>query len=147
MSRFETDTKKQLKYFPRIWLRYVDDIFAVFDTKETNLENFISELYNMFPSIKFAHEIENNERLPFLDVLVIRKNNILEFDIYRKDTSVGFCRPYIVDGAVVQSVPRKFGIQGVLVVVVVTEVFVLLSMPRGFSSGFCRPYIVDGVVV
>ncbi|KAJ8954614.1 hypothetical protein NQ318_003148 [Aromia moschata] len=47
--------------------RYVDDIFAVFDTKAI---------------------MEHNEQLPFLDVLVIRNSeNKLEFDVYRKETA------------------------------------------------------------
>ena len=88
MSRFEVEAKNQFEYFPRVWFRYVDDIFAVFDTHSDTIDNFISKLNNRFPSIKFTHEIENNDRLPFLDVLVIRNtNNCLEFDIYRKNTT------------------------------------------------------------
>lgn len=88
MSRFEVEAKEDLEYFPRIWLRYVDDIFAVFDTKVGNIDDFVNNLNNRFPSIKFTYEIENNGQLPFLDVLVIRNTeNKLEFDIYRKDTN------------------------------------------------------------
>ncbi|KAJ8962376.1 hypothetical protein NQ318_018360 [Aromia moschata] len=34
MSKFETEVKDKLEYFPRVWFKYVDDIFAVFDTKQ-----------------------------------------------------------------------------------------------------------------
>ncbi|KAJ8976828.1 hypothetical protein NQ317_011824 [Molorchus minor] len=88
MSRFETDIKEEFEYFPRIWIRYVDDIFAVFDTKVESVDSFISKLNSRFTSVNFTYEIENNGQLPFLDVLVIKNNqNNLEFDIYRKDTS------------------------------------------------------------
>ncbi|KAJ8961586.1 hypothetical protein NQ317_013064 [Molorchus minor] len=88
MSRFETDIKEEFEYFPRIWIRYVDDIFAVFDTKVESVDSFISKLNSRFTSVNFTYEIENNAQLPFLDVLVIKNNqNNLEFDIYRKDTS------------------------------------------------------------
>ena len=88
MSRFETEIKEEFEYFPRIWLRYVDDIFAVFDTKVANIDQFVSKLNSRFPSVKFTYEMENNEQLPFLDSLVIRnRENKLEIDIYRKDTS------------------------------------------------------------
>ena len=88
MSRFDTEIKEEFQYFPRIWLRYVDDIFAVFDTKVADIDQFVSKLDSRFPSVKFTYEMENNEQLPFLDSLVIRnRENKLEIDIYRKDTS------------------------------------------------------------
>ncbi|KAJ8963809.1 hypothetical protein NQ317_000591 [Molorchus minor] len=88
MSRFETDVKEEFEYFPRIWIRYVDDIFAVFDTKVESVDSYISKLNSRFTSVNFTYEIENNGQLPFLDVLVIKNNQKnLEFDIYRKDTS------------------------------------------------------------
>lgn len=88
MSRFETEAKEQFEYFPRVWLRYVDDIFVIFDTKRADVNEFILKLNNLHSSVNFTYEIENNEQLPFLDVLVIRNNeNKLEFDIFRKDTN------------------------------------------------------------
>ncbi|KAJ8933054.1 hypothetical protein NQ318_014942 [Aromia moschata] len=88
MSKFETEVKDKFEYFPRVWFRYVDDIFAVFDTKAICLDNFVAKLNNRFPTIKFTYEVEHNEQLPFLDVLVIRNiENKLEFDVYRKETA------------------------------------------------------------
>ncbi|KAJ8957117.1 hypothetical protein NQ318_007333 [Aromia moschata] len=78
----------KFEYFPRVWFRYVDDIFAVFDTRAISLDNFVAKLNNRFPTIKFTYEVEHNEQLPFLDVLVIRNSeNKLEFDVYRKETA------------------------------------------------------------
>ncbi|KAJ8939043.1 hypothetical protein NQ318_007674 [Aromia moschata] len=88
MSKFETKVKDKFEYFPRVWFRYVDDIFAVFNTKAISLDNFVAKLNNRFPTIKFTYEVEHNEQLPFLDVLVIRNSeNKLEFDVYRKETA------------------------------------------------------------
>ncbi|KAJ8956538.1 hypothetical protein NQ318_019261, partial [Aromia moschata] len=88
MSKFETEVKDKFEYFPRVWFRYVDDIFAVFDTKAISLDNFVAKLNNRFPTIKFTYEVEHNEQLPFLDVLDIRNSeNKLEFDVYRKETA------------------------------------------------------------
>ncbi|KAJ8947800.1 hypothetical protein NQ318_019472, partial [Aromia moschata] len=88
MSKFETEAKDKFDYFPRVWFRYVDDIFVVFDTKAISLDNFVAKLNNRFPTIKFTYEVEHNEQLPFLDVLVIRNSeNKLEFDVYRKETA------------------------------------------------------------
>ncbi|KAJ8955988.1 hypothetical protein NQ318_006259 [Aromia moschata] len=82
MSKFETEAKDKFEYFPRVWFRYVDDIFAVFDTKAISLDNFVAKLNNRFPTIKFTYEVEYNEQLPFLDVLVIRnsENNKERFE-------------------------------------------------------------------
>ncbi|KAJ8956727.1 hypothetical protein NQ318_014082, partial [Aromia moschata] len=88
MSKFETEVKDKFEYFPRVSFRYVDDIFAVFDTKAISLDNFVAKLNNRFPTIKITYEVEHNEQLPFLDVLVIRNSeNKLEFDVYRKETA------------------------------------------------------------
>jgi hypothetical protein len=83
MSRFEKDLEKELEYFSSVWLRYVDDIFAIFDTNKGDIDNFIGKLNKRFESIKFTWEREDNNCLPFLDTLV----HILEFDVYRKDTN------------------------------------------------------------
>ncbi|KAJ8942994.1 hypothetical protein NQ318_001718 [Aromia moschata] len=74
MSKFETEVKDKFEYFSRVWFRYADDIFAVFDTKAISLDNFVAKLNNRFPTIKFTYEMEHNEQQPFLDVLVIRNN-------------------------------------------------------------------------
>ena len=87
MSRFEKDLESSGEYFPRVWLRYVDDIFAIFDTKNCNIDDFINSLNNRFETIKFTYEKEEHGQLPFLDTLVIRNKNCLEFDVYRKETS------------------------------------------------------------
>ncbi|KAJ8937042.1 hypothetical protein NQ318_021112, partial [Aromia moschata] len=50
MSKFETEVKDKFEYFPRVWFRYVDDIFAVFDTKAISLDNFVAKLNNRFPT-------------------------------------------------------------------------------------------------
>ncbi|KAJ8936365.1 hypothetical protein NQ318_008729 [Aromia moschata] len=76
MSKFETEVKDKFEFFPRVWFRYVDDIFAVFDTKAISLDNFVAKLNNRFHTIKFTYEVEHNEQLPFLD-----------FDVYRKETA------------------------------------------------------------
>lgn len=87
MSKFEIDRKNDMKYFPRVWIRYVDDVFAVFDTSKCSIQDFVNELNSKVPSIKFTHETEIDSKLPFLDMFVVRKGKALEIDIYRKGTS------------------------------------------------------------
>lgn len=85
MSNFEINAKRIMTYFPRVWIRYVDDVFAVFNEKE-NLDSFVNSLNAFHNTIKFTYEVENDNKLPFLDTLVIKKDKKIEFDIYRKPT-------------------------------------------------------------
>lgn len=87
MGYFETNAKEKLPYFPRCWLRYVDDVFTIFN-KNQDLNNFLNQLNSFYPTIKFTYETESNSKLPFLDVLLTRNENsqLIDFDIYRKPT-------------------------------------------------------------
>ena len=46
MRKFEIEIKEEFEYFPRKWLRHVDDIFAVFDTEVADMDQFVSKLNN-----------------------------------------------------------------------------------------------------
>lgn len=85
MSDFEEELQKE-KIFPRIWRRYVDDIFAV--VKERYLAQTLQLLNSRHSSIKFTVEKETDGSLPFLDLMITKKeDNTLKFGIYRKPTS------------------------------------------------------------
>lgn len=95
MSHLEMDLRKQ-GLLPKIWWRYVDDVFSVI--KRDEVDDLIHLLNNRYTSINFTYEIENNKTLHFLDLSLIRKDNGIEFDIYRKPsntsryiTSDSFC--------------------------------------------------------
>ena len=49
--------------------RYVDDTFALFNTEQDAL-SFFSYINSQHPNIKFTMEREENQKLPFLDVLL-----------------------------------------------------------------------------
>lgn len=87
MSHFETEMQKQGN-FPRVWLRYVDDVWAII--KKQSLRSFFKRLNSTkYPSIKFTCEEEVDGRLNFLDLTVFRRNGNFEFDIFRKPTNTG----------------------------------------------------------
>ena len=74
---------KPIKYF-----RYVDDCFVVFKNKgECDL--MFEAFNNLHPSIKFTLEAEEDNTLPFLDVLVQRNGDEFLTSIYRKTTFTG----------------------------------------------------------
>ena len=64
---------------------YIDNILLIY-TQDLYLHSITDRLNNVEPSIKFTYELESNCTLPFLDILVIRNINKLEFLVYRKPT-------------------------------------------------------------
>ena len=86
MEFFERYLLPSIVNFELVWLRYVDDVFAVLPDN-IDLDNFLASLNRLSPSIKFTIEKESNNSIPFLDVEVIRgENNRPQFKIYRKPT-------------------------------------------------------------
>ena len=73
---------------PLLYGRYVDDTFLLFRGKE-QAEIFLEYANGMHPNIKFTIEYENDNKLPFLDVLVVRENERFNTTIFRKKTFTG----------------------------------------------------------
>jgi hypothetical protein len=72
-----------------MYLRYVDDIFIICSS-EVNTSTLLEEFNQAHHAIKFTMEIESNEQLPFLDVLLRRREDgTISRNVYRKPTSVG----------------------------------------------------------
>ena len=46
--------------------------------------DFLNSLYH--PSLSFSVELESNNRMPFLDVLILKSSNDLLFKVFRKST-------------------------------------------------------------
>jgi hypothetical protein len=72
----------------KLWVRYVDDIFATMDNKE-QAERILSFLNAQHPNLRFTIEHEANNKLPFLDTSVERKVNKFSTTMYRKKTFTG----------------------------------------------------------
>lgn len=83
MNQFENGIKTN-PIFPRVWVRYVDDVFAVVDNRKIPK---VLEMLNA--SLRFTHEIENDDHeLLFLDLTIKHgENGRLTYGIYRKPTS------------------------------------------------------------
>ena len=84
MSFLEVNLKNQ-NLLPRVWHRYVDDVWAVIDKNE--IENMLDILNKQFESINFTYETEKDGEIPFLDLLIRRIDSKLEFAVYHKPTS------------------------------------------------------------
>jgi quinol monooxygenase YgiN len=83
LHRLEQDAFS--KYYPKVWIRYVDDTFVVI--KREKLEEFMQTINSVFPDIQFTMEKELNNHLAFLDILITRQENgCLQTSVYRKTT-------------------------------------------------------------
>ena len=93
MEFFEKDLLSEPNMGIIKWYRYVDDVFALVPSS-TEIEELNNKLNLRHTNIKFKYELEVNNRLPFLDCMVIKDVNSghFKFDIYRKPSH---CNNYI----------------------------------------------------
>ena len=70
---------------PVYYKRYVDDTFILFQSKVA-AEQFLEFANNLHPNINFTIEHENNNGLPFLDVLITRYDQHFSTSVFRKKT-------------------------------------------------------------
>ena len=81
MGEFERKALKDYADQPFLWLRYIDDILMVWTHGEEKLDNFITYLNNIHPTIKFTSE-RSTTSIPFLDVNIQLENGKIETDLY-----------------------------------------------------------------
>ena len=67
------------------WKRYVDYAFAFI--KKGYVELVLARLNSFHKNIQVTHEIENQIKLPFLDVLLIRRGHKIETTVYRESAN------------------------------------------------------------
>ncbi|XP_048004313.1 uncharacterized protein LOC125240463 [Leguminivora glycinivorella] len=85
MENFEQRALESCPHKPRLWWRYVDDVFAVVTGRD--LDPLLAHLNAQHPKITFTIEKECNGALPFLDVLVQRdERGLLTHKVHRKAT-------------------------------------------------------------
>ena len=86
MEAFEQEAIERALDKPKLWVRYVDNTFVIWQHGQDKLESFLELLNNMRDPIKFTIEIEQNGQLPFMDVLVEKGGEQLTTSVYRKHT-------------------------------------------------------------
>lgn len=89
MEDFEQKAIASARLQPKVWLRYVDDVFAVWSHGDDKLDEFNEHLNNISPNIKLTTEIEQDNKLAFLDVNVIKDSTTLKTEVFRKKTHTG----------------------------------------------------------
>ena len=83
-------SKPHLK--PKLYCRYVDDIFMVVDSLKT-LETLKNEMTSI-SGLQFTQNIERNKHIHFLDVNITKFQNNINTTVFVKPTSNGIALPY-----------------------------------------------------
>ncbi|XP_072022109.1 uncharacterized protein [Amphiura filiformis] len=72
---------------PRLWRRYVDDVLEIIKKDTTKQLTEHLNGVDTTGNIKFTYEEEQNGKLPFLDTLIVRKEDgSVKLLVYRKKT-------------------------------------------------------------
>ena len=71
MAEIETNLILQNNTKPRVWKRYIDAVFSLWDCKRDEVEHFIEMANTFHPTIKFPAEISENE-IFFLNTVVFK---------------------------------------------------------------------------
>ena len=75
---------KSIKFYGR----YVDNFFLIITKNKLNM--LLNLVNNMHKRLKFTYEIEDNNRLSFLDIMVIgNKNTSISLDLFKKNIASG----------------------------------------------------------
>ena len=70
---------------PLFYIRYLDDIFMIWQHGEEELNKFFNHMNQVMPSIKFTME-KSHESVNFLDTTVLIASDLIQTDLYCKPT-------------------------------------------------------------
>ena len=108
MEYFEVMALGSTSLKPSMWLRYVDDTFILWPH-----QILLDHVNSIRPSIQFTMEKEQDNKLPFLDVLVTRTKQEFRSSVYRKPTFTGqylnfnSYHPYTVKKGIVRCLQHR----------------------------------------
>ena len=87
MEKFEPKALSTTHSKPEWWSRYVEDTFFIWAHGKEELEKFVHHLNKQSNSIKSTMEMGDSHCLPFLDTMIIRKQDRgISHKMYRKKT-------------------------------------------------------------
>ena len=87
LGHIERTLFNNIDFAPSLYVRYVDDICAVFENDESK-HAFFTHLNNQHPNLRFTLD-EGGQHLPFLDVDLTLVAGVIETRVYRKATHTG----------------------------------------------------------
>ncbi|KAJ1088372.1 hypothetical protein NDU88_001529 [Pleurodeles waltl] len=89
MGKLEDYILASFNIKPLVWLRYIDDIFIMWNAGSRTLEQFTAFINSIHPTIKFTgSNTTQKSHLPFLDVLLTIHEQKIITDLYHKPTDI-----------------------------------------------------------
>ena len=89
MSQFDEKIADQRPFY----YRYMDDILT--SAVPDEIPGILSDLNSLHRNLNFTCEREDNGKVPFLDISVIRDDCFLHTEWYRKKTDTGVCMNFL----------------------------------------------------
>ena len=83
MAELEENFLQSVQLKPRLWKRFIDDIFIIWSHGEGKLKEFLDQLNVFYTSIKFTEE-HSTFGIPFLDTFTYIEDNTLKTRVYHK---------------------------------------------------------------
>ncbi|XP_053571736.1 uncharacterized protein LOC128661511 [Bombina bombina] len=90
-----------------LWLRFIDDVFLLWEDTEMKLIEFMQKLNNNEWNLKFTYTYSKNE-ITFLDLRIINDNNCLKTATFRKDTAGTLNKRFKARGYTQQCLKKAF---------------------------------------
>ncbi|XP_023220773.1 uncharacterized protein LOC111622592 [Centruroides sculpturatus] len=73
-------------HYPRLYLRYVDDILIAWEDTDETFLIFMQQLSSIYPSINFSWEKESDAAITFLDLHISKSSEGLQFSVHHKSS-------------------------------------------------------------
>ena len=107
MQDLEEEIIKKLDFTVSLYYRYADDTILFIPKDKIN--NIVDEFNKHHERLKFTFEIENNNSIPFLNILIIRNNdNTIFTNWYRENTFSGRFLNYFSNHPIQHKIEIKF---------------------------------------
>ena len=85
MEKFEKKALESYPLKPKFWIRFIDNTNVNWPHGEEELKNFLDHPNSISKDIQFTMEGEENNCIPFLDILLIRnEDGSLGHKVFRK---------------------------------------------------------------
>ena len=79
-------------FSPKFFFRHVGDSLAIFSSHE-QIKQFYQDVYYVPTDVTFTCELEENGKIPFLDVLIEKSNQSFISTVYKKNKQTWDCTP------------------------------------------------------
>ena len=86
MVEFEQNIIPALSEDISLWKRYVDDTICFVNS--SRISHVLESLNSFYSNIKFTIEIEKENKIVFLDILLIPYKDLINTTVYRKKTNL-----------------------------------------------------------